>query len=73
MVIHSKVVDRSLDPAEKRWTLEANEIRPGLQMTSGLVPSNSPNVPIRLKNTNEEPVRLEKGECLGELCAVQVC
>ena len=41
-------------------------------MVRVLVPSNSPIVPIRLINTNEEPVRLENEECLGELCAVQV-
>ena len=42
-------------------------------MARVLVPSNSPIVPIRLINTNEEPVRLEKGESLEELRAVQVC
>ena len=73
MVIQSKLVARSLSPAAKCWTSKANEIRPCLQMSRVLVPYNSPIVQIRLINTNEEPVRLEKGECLGELCAVQVC
>ena len=54
MVIQSKLVVRSLCPAAKCWTSEANEIRPVLQMARILVPSNSPIVPIRLINTNEE-------------------
>ena len=41
-------------------------------MARVIVPSDSPIITIRLTNTNEEEVHLEKGDCLGERCAVQL-
>jgi len=69
-VMFSKISD-VLVRSDEHWMTEPKEMRPGLLVARVIVPSRYDDVPVRVMNVTDEPIKVSPGAVMTDLSEVE--